>query len=100
MEQDSSVFVPGINCFCWECREAESCALEMVTPARFLLVLPKKHPAAVYLFVSLVFVCPPTSPVYPKGLTQAAGGRRWLGCRQQMWLVCCLCSSDLCLQSG
>lgn len=63
MEQDSSVFVPGINRFCWEGREAESCLLEMVTPARFLLVLPKKHPAAVYLFISLAFLCPPPPPV-------------------------------------
>lgn len=86
MEQDSSVFVPGINRFCWEGREAESCLLEMVTPARFLLVLPKKHPAAVHLFISLGFSCPPTSPGYPKGMTgTSSGGRRGLGC-QQLWL--------------
>lgn len=37
MERDSSVFVPEINCLCWEYREAESCVLEMkslATPAR------------------------------------------------------------------
>lgn len=54
MEQDSSVFVPEIKCFCWECQEAESCVLEtrsLGSPARLLLVLPKKHSAAVYLVV-------------------------------------------------
>lgn len=53
MEWDSSVFVPEINWFCWECREAESCVLEMrslETPARLLLTLPRKHTPAIYLF--------------------------------------------------
>lgn len=53
MEWDSSLFVPETNCFCWECREAESCVLEMrslAAPGRLLLMLPKKHTPAIYLF--------------------------------------------------
>lgn len=53
MEWDSSLFAPAINCFCWECQEAESSVLEMrslETPARLLLILPRKHTPAIYLF--------------------------------------------------
>lgn len=54
MERDSSLFVPEINCFCWECREAERRGVLQLLLG--FVEVPRKHPAAIYLFIFILLV--------------------------------------------